>query len=256
MAVNELFDLSGKVAVVTGAGGGLGAAIARTLAEAGASVAVVYHTNQDGADGVVSDIEAKGGKALSIQADVTDPEAVEKLFNVVTSDLGPIGILANNAGTYPVTGLLDMSVEDWDGMIASNLRSTFLCTQAAAKRMQNQGGAIVNIASIAATSSFDGHSHYSAAKAGVVAFTRASANELGGQNIRVNAVSPGLIHREGLEDDWPEGVARWRAKAPLVELGQADDIANACLYLASPASRWVSGINLVVDGGMSAAMLF
>lgn len=255
---DPLLDLHHKVALITGASGGLGGEIASCLSAAGAAVALAYHLNRSAAETLAETIEGSGGRAGVYGADITDPEAVAGLVKAIKTDFGGIDILVNNAGTFPVSALMETTVEDWDGVIASNLRATFLCTQATARLMieKGQGGAIINIASIAASRPMDGLSHYSAAKAGVVALTRSSAAELGQHGIRVNAVSPGLIRRDGLEDDWPEGVAGWKAAAPLGRLGEAHDIANACLYLASGMAAWITGINLVVDGGNSAANAF
>jgi NAD(P)-dependent dehydrogenase (short-subunit alcohol dehydrogenase family) len=148
--------------------------------------------------------------------------------------------------------LLDMKESEWNEVIAANLRSVHLCTQAAARHMIACGrpGAIVNIASIEAENPAPKHSHYVAAKAGVVMYTRSAALELGAHGIRVNCVSPGLVWREGLDRDWPEGVSAYLAAVPLRRLGQPDDVADACLFLASAAARWITGSNLVVDGGV------
>jgi NAD(P)-dependent dehydrogenase (short-subunit alcohol dehydrogenase family) len=151
-----------------------------------------------------------------------------------------------------------MAEEEWDLVINSNLRSTFLCTQAAAKQMiaQGSGGAIVNIASIEGENPAPMHSHYSAAKGGVLIYTVAAAQELGAHAIRVNAVVPGLIWREGIEQAWPEGVARWQKAAPLKRLGLPSDVADACLFLTSQAARWITGASLRVDGGVMTHQTF
>jgi len=258
LAPSKLLDFSGKVVLVTGASGGIGAGIARRFAEAGATLVVNYRSNDAGARSVVAEIETNGGKAIAVRADVTEKEEVERLFSEAEEAFGRIDVLVNNAGSYPIATLLEMAEEDWDSMIASNLRSVFLCTQQAAKRMiaGGSGGAIVNIASIEGSFPAKLHSHYAAAKAGVLAFTKAAANELGRHGIRVNAVSPGLIWREGIEDAWPEGVNRWRKAAPLGRLGMPDDVADACLFLASSAARWITGIELRVDGGVTAREAF
>lgn len=251
-AVSELLDFRGKVVIVTGAGSGLGTGIATRFAEAGAVVAVNYRTSEAGARAVVKAIEARGGRAIAVQADISRKTEAETLVARAAETLGGLDVLINNAGLYPVSPLLEMSEEEWDLVIESNLRSVQVATQAAARQMvaQRRGGAIVNVASIAAAQPGFGHAHYNVAKAAVVMHTRTAAQELGREGIRVNAVSPGVIWREGIEQAWPDGVARYRKVVPLGRLGQPDDVADACLFLASPAARWITGANLVVDGGV------
>ena len=258
LAPSKLLDFTGKVVLVTGSGGGIGAGIAQRFAEAGARLVVNFRSNDAGARSVVAEIEGNGGSAIAVRADVTEKEEVERLFSEAEEVFGPVDVLVNNAGSYPIATLLEMAEEDWDTMIASNLRSAFLCTQQAAKRMiaGGSGGAIVNVASIEGSFPAKLHSHYAAAKAGVLAFTKAAANELGRHGIRVNAVSPGLIWREGIEEAWPEGVSRWRRAAPLSRLGMPGDVADACLFLASPAASWITGCELRVDGGVTATEAF
>ena len=151
-----------------------------------------------------------------------------------------------------------MTENEWDAVVNANLRSVFLCTQAAAKHMmaQGEGGAIINISSIEGENPAPTHSHYNAAKGGVLMHTRAAAHELGPHSIRVNAVSPGLIWREGIEVAWADGVERWKKRAPLTRLGMPADVADACLFLASPAARWITGANLRVDGGVMTCQIF
>jgi len=247
-----LLDFTGKVVLVTGAGRGIGRGIALRFAEAGANLVVNYRVSREGAEAVVAEIESAGGEAIAQQADVTRPEEVQALFRRCVELYGRLDVLINNAGIYPVTGLLEMSEQDWDAMQGANLKSVFLCTQAAARLMVEQGipGAIVNIASIEGESPEPDHSHYDAAKGGVLMHTRSAAFELAPHGIRVNAVSPGLIWQPGIEQSWPEGVARWQAAAPLKRLGLPEDVADACLFLASPAARWITGVNLPVDGGV------
>lgn len=255
---HQLLDLSGQVAVVTGSGSGLGSGIALRFAEAGARVVVNYRSSAEGAQAVVAEIEAQGGSAVALQADVSLKADVTRLVEKTVEHFGRLNILINNAGLYPLHSLVDMTEEEWDLVLDSNLRSTFLCTQAVARQMMDQGsgGAIVNVASIEGQNPAPNHSHYDAAKGGVLMHTAASAYELGPQGIRVNAVSPGLIWREGLEKDWPDGVTRWQKAAPLTRLGLPSDVADACLFLASPAARWITGANLVVDGGVMTHQIY
>ena len=258
MRVASLMDLTGKSAVVTGAGRGIGAAIARRLAEAGAAVVVNFRTSADEASAVARKIEAAGGSAVALQADVTRPEEVERLLAGAVATHGGLDILVNNAGIYPVSSLLEMAEEEWDAVVDANLKSVHLCTQATARRMieQGRGGAIVNIASIEGHAPAPLHAHYAAAKAGVIMHTRSAAQELGPHGIRVNAVSPGLIRAPGIESAWPEGVERWLAAAPLGRMGEPVEVADACLFLASPAAAWITGAVLPVDGGVLARPVF
>ena len=243
-ATTELLDLTGETALVTGASGNIGAAIAERLAEAGAGVVVHYHTNKAAAATLADRL---GGEA--VQADLSDESAVVRLFASVTPSL-----VVNNAAAQPVTGLGDMTYAQWRAVMSANLDSAFLVTQRAALSWIAAGraGAIVNIGSIEGLDPAVGHGHYATSKAGVGMLTRAAALEFGAAGIRVNCVSPGLIDRDGLARDWPEGVARWQQRAPLGCVGSAIDVADAVLFLLSPAARWISGANLCVDGGMSA----
>jgi NAD(P)-dependent dehydrogenase (short-subunit alcohol dehydrogenase family) len=163
-------------------------------------------------------------------------------------------MVVHNAAAQPAKAITDMTSSDWRDVIAANLDSAFLILQRAAKSWveAGQAGAMVNIGSIEGLDPAIGHAHYATSKAGLLMLTRAAALEFGAANIRFNCVSPGLIDREGLADDWPDGVGRWRDRVPLGSLGSPIDVADAVLFLLSPAARWISGANLVVDGGMSA----
>ena len=263
--VKTLLDFTGRTVLVTGAGSGLGQGIARRFAEAGANVAVHYRTSQAQAQAIAHTITQTGGHALAVQADVAVADEVTRLFDEVVNTFGPLHVLINNAGAYPHHSLIDMTPQQWDDVLNANLRSAFLCTQAFAKQAiaqpntlntLNSAYAIVNITSIEAENPAPAHSHYDASKAGLLMLTRASANELAPHNIRVNAVAPGLIGRAGIEHAWPDGVRRWQQAAPLHRLGQPEDVADACLFLASPAARWITGANLTVDGGVMTRQIY
>ena len=244
-AVGDLLDLSGATALVTGASGNIGGAIAERLAEAGAGLILHFHRNE----AAVTELAERLGGAETVQADLADSEAVKQMFAAIRPTL-----VVNNAATQPVAGMGDMSFADWRAVLSANLDSAFLVTQQAALAWIAAGvpGAIVNIGSIEGQDPAVGHGHYATSKAGVAMLTRAAALEFGSAQIRVNCVSPGLIDREGLARDWPDGVARWHDRVPLGRIGSAIDVADAVLFLLSPASSWISGANLIVDGGMSA----
>ncbi|MEO3388697.1 SDR family NAD(P)-dependent oxidoreductase [Mesorhizobium sp. CAU 1741] len=250
--VSGLLDLSGKTALVTGASGGIGAGIARRFAEAGANVVCHYNANRAAADSVVAAISEAGGTAIAMQADISGEAGAAKLVSNAAAHFGGLDILVNNAGLQPAKALAEVSEADWNEMMAANAAGPFLLVQAmvALLRQAGKGGSIVNIASIEGHHPAPWHGHYATSKAALLMFTKAAALEFGEHGIRVNAVCPGLIHRDGIEEGWPEGVARWTAAAPLKRLGQPEDIADACLFLASDAARWITGADLVVDGGV------
>ena len=252
-AVTELLSLEGQRALVTGASGNIGHGIAVRLAEAGADIIVHYVNDADGAAVTVHAIKATGRDAVSVQADRTRAEEVARMFTGIDATGPSPGCVVNNAGGYPVQLFAEMSAVEWQQVVAANLDSAVYVSQEAIRRMcdQESGGAIVNIASIEGSDPAMGHSHYATSKAGLLMLTRSLTLEYGSKGIRTNAVSPGLIHRDGIEENWPDGVARWQENAPLQRMGLSTDIADAVLFLLSPASRWISGINLVVDGGMS-----
>ena len=240
--VSDLLDLAGETVLVTGASGNIGRAIARRLAEAGAAVVLHYHRDEASARALGAELGA-----ADVQADLADAAAVEAMFAASDATL-----LVNNAAAQPVQSLEGMDIDAWRAMLQTNLDGPFLLVQQAARAWGERGGAIVNVASIEGSDPAAGHAHYSTSKAGLIMFSRAAALEYGARGIRVNCVSPGLIDSEGLASDWPDGVARWLERAPLGRLGTPNDVADAVLFLLSPAARWISGANLAVDGGMSA----
>ena len=243
--------------LVTGAGKGIGRAIAARFAEAGARVAVHHRASRSGAAAAVRAIRSAGGEAQAFEADLVRAGEPERLVEAVAGAFGRLDVLVNNAGSYPLAGLMKMTLAEWDDVLAANLRSALACLQAAGRRMAGAGGgAIVNVTSIQAFRPAPELAHYSAAKAGLEMLARSAALELGPAGVRVNTVAPGLVWREGIEADWPDGVARFVARAPLGRLGQPEDVADACLFLASDAARFVTGATLVVDGGVLAAPAF
>ncbi|HHC07899.1 MAG TPA: SDR family oxidoreductase, partial [Actinobacteria bacterium] len=229
-------------ALVTGATGTIGGAIARRLAEAGAEV-VVHGSPASGdrAEALAAELDPPGHVVVADLA--VDPEGC---LDAAVAAVGLLDVLVNNAAR-DVAG--DAS-DDWEAIRAVNLDAVIALTRRFAAT--SRGGSVVNVASIEAHRPAPGHALYGVSKAGVVAWTRAAALELGAQGIRVNSVSPGLVARPDLEAIWPEGVARWRAAAPLGRLGHPEDVADAVLFLASDAARWITGADLVVDGGVSA----
>ncbi|MFE6547701.1 SDR family NAD(P)-dependent oxidoreductase [Streptomyces sp. NPDC057746] len=246
--------LRGQVALVTGAGGGVGRGIALRFAEEGAAVAVHCRTSVSGARDVAARIRDAGARAVVLQADLTAEDACARLVREAADwGGGRLTALVNNAGVQPTQALPGMTAADWRAVVDANLSSVFACTQAAVEVMRGTGGGTVtHVASIEATHPAPLHAHYCASKAAVVMHARAAALEYGPQGIRVNAVSPGLIDREGLAEDWPEGVRRWQGAVPTGRLGRPEDVGDACVFLASPLASWITGHDLVVDGGVSA----
>ena len=254
---SDPFTLADQTILVTGGGGGIGSDISRQLARAGATVIVHYHRSAEKAERVVDDILEEGHLALAMQADLSSENETGELFEKLHAGGYLLTGLVNNAARMDVCDLKDMSFQQWQEMNQANMDSAFLTTRWFAQMLantavQNNAGAIVNIASIEGLDAAQGHSHYATSKAAMLMFTKATALELGASGIRANSVSPGLVEREGIRDQWPEGVERWEAKAPTARMGNTMDIAYAVQYLLSPAAAWVTGENLIVDGGMSA----
>lgn len=243
--------MSGKVALVTGSSRGIGRAIALRLAADGCQVVVNYRAGADAAAEVVGSIEAAGGTAIAVQADVTDAAAVESLIGQTLERLGRLDVLVNNAGVTRDGLLMRMKDEDWDMVIATNLRSVFLASRAVLRPMMRQrGGRIVSITSISGLSGNAGQCNYAAAKAGIVGFTRSLAKEAGARGITVNAVAPGYVPTD-LTSDLPQTLLDEAVKAtPLGRLGTAEDIAAAVSFLASDDAAFITGQVLRVDGGM------
>jgi glucose 1-dehydrogenase len=251
--------LDGQVAIVTGGSGGIGRAICRCLAGHGAKVAVHYRASEDAALELVAALGEDGLEARAISADLSTARGCETLISKSGEAFGTATILVNNAALQPVAAFDRISAADLASMLATNVQGPFRLMQLFAGEVieaGDRGASIVNIASIEGSRPTSGHSHYSTSKSALIMATRAAALELGKHNIRVNSVSPGLVNREGLEDEWPDGVDRWRRAAPLGYLGVPDDIANAVAFLVSPSARWITGHDLVIDGGVSVAPAF
>lgn len=249
------FDLSGRAAFITGGGGGLGRAIALTLARAGAAVAVVARSG-DRCEAVADAVRAEGGRALALTADVLDRRAVWAAMDRVEAELGPLDILVNNAGVTSPKPLLDLDEAEWDRIVDVSMKGAFLCTQEAAPRMIARGrGRILNMGSILSARAVAARSAYSAAKAGLANFTRACAVELGPHGLTVNALGPTVIVTDLNRDlvrTQPELYSAIVARTPLGRLGETDDLAGPVLFLASDASAFVNGQILFVDGGYTA----
>ncbi|NEC33727.1 SDR family NAD(P)-dependent oxidoreductase [Streptomyces rubrogriseus] len=246
--------LEGRIALVTGAGGGIGRGIALRFAEEGAAVAVHCRTAVESAREVAERIRGRGGRATVLRADLTEEGACRRLVGEAAEWGGRLDALVNNAGVQPLRELPGMTATEWREVVDTNLTGVFACTQAAAAvmRAQDGGGTVTHIASIEAGAPAPAHAHYSASKAAVVMHARSAALEYGPWGVRVNSVSPGLVDREGLAEAWPEGVRRWRRAAPTGRLGRPEDVGDACVFLASRLASWVTGHDLVVDGGVTA----
>lgn len=243
--------LAGKVAIVTGSSKGIGAAIAKHLAAEGAAVVVNYASSREGADRVVAEITAKGGKAVAVQANVAKNEEIERLFAETKQAFGKLDILVNNAGIYQFAELGDITEEHFHRHFDINVLGLILATQEALKYFGPEGGSIVNLSSIVSTQSPAGSAVYNATKSAVDGLTRTFAKELGVRKIRVNAVNPGPIETEGTHAaGLIEKFQVWVKDIPLERVGQPQDIASAVVFLASPDASWITGETLHVTGGM------
>lgn len=244
--------LTGKVALVTGASKGIGAAIARHLAAEGAAVVVNYASSKAGADKVVGEIKAHGGKAVAVQADVAKKADIERLFTEARQAFGQLDVLVNNAGVYEFLPLEQVTEEHFHRQFNTNVLGLILATQEAVKLFGTGGGSVINISSVVSTAAPAGGSVYSATKAAVDTVTRSLAQELGARNIRVNAINPGMIETEGLhsagmvESDFRK---QHEAQIPLGRIGQPQDVATVATFLASADSGWITGETFRASGG-------
>ncbi|HVZ82760.1 MAG TPA: glucose 1-dehydrogenase [Terracidiphilus sp.] len=247
-------SLQGKVALVTGASKGIGAAVARELAARGAAVAVNYASDKAGAEKVVDEIKKTGGKAIAVQANVGDPDTIASFVQKVAKELGPISVLVNNAGVYEFGPIDNVTPDHFHKQFNINVLGLLLTTQEALKHFDPKGGSIVNVGSVAAAG-IPMASVYSATKGAVDSITVSLAGELGPKKIRVNSLNPGMVETEGVHSAGfigSEFQKQQEAQTPLGRIGQPDDIAGVAAFLASDDSYWVTGQHIKVSGGARA----
>ncbi len=246
-----LTDLSGKVALVTGGSRGIGRAVAVRLAQGGAKIAFSYRSNHEAAQDVLGELKGGGAHAMAVAGDMASPADVERTVNAAIQAFGRIDILVNNAGITRDNLLLRMSEEEWDEVLDTNLKGTFLVTKAVVRGMLRQrSGRIVNITSVSGVMGNPGQANYSASKAGMIGFTRAVAREVASRGITVNAVAPGFIETDIWSETSDQAKQALLGLIPLGAAGQPEDVAEAVAYLASDAARYVTGQVLNVDGGI------
>ncbi len=245
--------LANKVALVTGASKGIGAGIAKALAADGASVVVNYATSKEGADKVVAEIKAKGGKAVAVQGDFSKTEDIGKVFAEVKKTFGRLDTLVNNAGVYAFTPLEQVTAEDYHRIFNLNVLGLLLASKEALKYFGPEGGSIINIGSVVSSLTPPGSSVYTATKGAVDAITHVLAKELGPKNIRVNSINPGMVETEGVHaagfigSDFEKNAV---AQTPLGRIGQPKDIATIAVFLASDDSNWLTGELVKAGGGL------
>ena len=242
--------LKGKTTLVTGATRGIGREIALVFAREGADVAICGRTGP-ALDAVKTEIESAGRRCQAFVVDVSQAAAVEAMTAKLLDNWGRLDILVNNAGMTRDGLLVRMKDEDWDSVLAVNLKGTFLCTRAVARTMMRQrSGRIINLASIVGLMGNAGQANYAASKAGIIGFTKSVARELGSRGVTVNAIAPGFIETEMTQALSDEAKTQWQAQIPLGRFGQSSDVAQAALFLASEAANYITGQVLQVDGGL------
>jgi 3-oxoacyl-[acyl-carrier protein] reductase len=245
--------LAGKVAVVTGASKGIGAAIAKELAAEGAAVVVNYASSKEGADRVVNEITAKGGKAIAVKGDVANAADVQRIFAETKKAFGQLDVLVNNAGVYEFAPLAEITEEQFHRQFNTNVLGLLLATREAAKHFNGEGGSIINISSTVTSITPPESAVYTGTKGAVDSITRVLAKELGPKKIRVNSINPGLVETEGTQSSGIIGSdfeKHAESQTPLGRIGQTNDIAPIAVFLASADSGWLTGETLVASGGL------
>ncbi len=248
----DTLSLENRIALVTGAGRGIGRAIALELSHRGASVVLNYNKSAEAAESLSAEIKAAGGKAAIFQADVSNFTQAQDLVKFAVDTFGDLHILVNNAGITRDTLIMMMSEQDWDAVINTNLKSTFNCSKAAVKHMMRKRyGRIINISSVAGQMGNPGQTNYSSSKAGQIGFTKSLAREVAARNITVNAIAPGFVDTEILDAMSPETLEAMLKMVPLGRKGKPEEIAFATAFLASDQAAYITGQVLGVDGGMA-----
>ncbi|MGH2622761.1 MAG: 3-oxoacyl-[acyl-carrier-protein] reductase [Sphingobacterium sp.] len=243
--------LAGKTALITGASKGIGRKIAEVFANQGANVAFTYLSSVEKGEALENELQAFGTKVKGFRSDASKFDEAEQLINDIVREFGTLDIVVNNAGITKDGLLIRMTEENWDDVININLKSVFNVSKAASKvMMKNRQGSIINMSSVVGVQGNAGQANYAASKAGIIGFSKSLAKELGSRNIRTNVVAPGFIRTEMTDVLDPNVVAGWEANIPLKRAGQPEDVANACLYLASDLSSYVTGQVFPVCGGM------
>ena len=243
--------LEGKTALITGASKGIGKAVALRYAENGANVAFTYLSSVEKGKALEKELSDKGVKAKGYRSDASDYIAAEELINAVVADFGTLDILINNAGITRDNLLMRMTEEMWDEIMNVNLKSCFNTVKASSRTfMKQRAGSIINMSSVVGVKGNPGQANYAASKAGIIGFTKSIALELGSRNIRCNAIAPGFIETEMTEVLEEKTVQSWRDAIPLKRGGQPEDVANACVFLGSDMSSYITGQVIQVDGGM------
>ncbi len=243
------FDFSNKVVVVTGASRGIGAGIAKGFADHGAKVAITFNSSNDAAQSTLNSLKGSGHK--SFKFDVSKPDQVESAMGRIHEEMGGLEVLINNAGITKDQLILRMKPEDWDQVLETNLRSVFACTKSAVKVMlKARQGSVINITSVIGQTGNGGQSNYAASKAGIIGFTKSIAQEVASRQIRLNCIAPGFIQSDMTDSLTEPQKKAILEKVPLGSMGEAQDVANACLFLASPFARYITGQTLNVNGGL------